>query len=809
MAEEQRYYKESQLLSLTGAELEKIYDEILNDLPSRAPIYLPTERVGVVDRILGVQHVRQIYQHDMDAIYRPRLRALREKYQGSKRCFLVGNGPSLNQTDLSVLRDEVTFAVNGFFLKAQDLGWVPTFYVVEDHLVAEDRCSALKRLKGTTKLFPAYLGYVFEPAEDTIFYNHRPRNSYPHGFDFSLNADEITYTGCTVTFSLMQLAAFMGFEEIYLIGVDASYQIPEDMKTEKDYTTSVLDMQSDDPNHFHPDYFGKGYRWHDPQVDKMVEAYAEAKKALEGAGQTIYNATVGGKLDVFDRIEFNSLFDSALPAAQVTLHNIRKEREKFPRVLVMDMTPAGNGTATGELKAALFSAWPKDSFLQIGREGARGLALITKDDSGSFGSMGVTASGASARIDDFSPDLIVYRPVPRVSWLHKFAMTTIERLSAPLITWIVDDWPSDMESRDSSEAAGLLDDLNKLFQKSALRLSICDFMSKAFGARYGVSFTAFANGINPIDWPPLRHHEPGPVLVRYSGGLAENMTLQSILRIAKAVDMLASDGIDIRFEINTQSWWFKANRHLFQVFRNTTLTSVERRAEGYRDWLTEAHINIVAYNHGKETRRYVQYSMANKMPECLVSGAVTFVHGPRGVATVDYLAASKCAVVVEEPSELKVAYALRGLVFDIKRRNMLVRAARKFVIERHDINLIRERFRRKLVDVSQSSDQRCSTSVLTARMSFLAEKEKAKRASCLRTANLLMQQGSYANAIAHYLSLWETNRVRSPIIADCCKFNAQYAARKIDRKMLLNLRNYDQSLDLLVSDATYGELDDR
>ena len=39
-------------------------------------------------------------------------------------------------------------------------------------------------------------------------------------------------------------------------------------------------MPSDDPNHFHPDYFGKGFRWHDPQVNKMIEAYQRPRSEL-------------------------------------------------------------------------------------------------------------------------------------------------------------------------------------------------------------------------------------------------------------------------------------------------------------------------------------------------------------------------------------------------------------------------------------------------------------------------------------------------------------------------------------------------
>ena len=60
-----------------------------------------------------------------------------------------------------------------------------------------------------------------------------------------------------------------GFSEVYLIGMDFSYSLPESTEIEGCNYTS----QEDDPNHFHPDYFGKGKKWHDPQLDRVLLNY--------------------------------------------------------------------------------------------------------------------------------------------------------------------------------------------------------------------------------------------------------------------------------------------------------------------------------------------------------------------------------------------------------------------------------------------------------------------------------------------------------------------------------------------------------
>jgi hypothetical protein len=96
----------------------------------------------------------------------------------------------------------------------------------------------------------------------------------------------------------------MGFEEVYLVGMDHNYEKPDHVKTDGDVWLS----QGDDPNHFHPDYFGAGYRWHDPMVWRMEIAYQKAREVFEQDGRRIMNATEGGRLEVFDRVRYQDLF---------------------------------------------------------------------------------------------------------------------------------------------------------------------------------------------------------------------------------------------------------------------------------------------------------------------------------------------------------------------------------------------------------------------------------------------------------------------------------------------------------------------
>jgi hypothetical protein len=86
--------------------------------------------------------------------------------------------------------------------------------------------------------------------------------------------------------------------------MDHDYVIPKDFITEGETITST----GDDPNHFHPDYFGKGKKWHDPHLDRVERTYNYFKIVFDAKNRIIKNATVGGKLEVFERIDFKTLF---------------------------------------------------------------------------------------------------------------------------------------------------------------------------------------------------------------------------------------------------------------------------------------------------------------------------------------------------------------------------------------------------------------------------------------------------------------------------------------------------------------------
>jgi glycosyltransferase involved in cell wall biosynthesis len=268
------------------------------DVPDALFERLSAMRVEKKRRSLFPENLRPVTQEG------PPLSSYRNRFEG-KRAFIVGNGPSLGQLDLAPLEHEYVFGVNSLFLLFDELGFKPDFYVVEDTLVAEDNAEIINSLSGMQRFYGRYLQYCLDDAPEVtwlnVVFDYGEYHNFPH---FGRDAAERLWVGGTVSYLNMQLAHYMGFDEVYMIGFDHSYVIPDSARREGTVITSA----EDDPNHFHSDYFGRGKRWHDPFLDRMELAYRRGRQVMESNGVAVMNATRGGKLEIFPRVRYESLF---------------------------------------------------------------------------------------------------------------------------------------------------------------------------------------------------------------------------------------------------------------------------------------------------------------------------------------------------------------------------------------------------------------------------------------------------------------------------------------------------------------------
>jgi hypothetical protein len=223
-----------------------------------------------------------------------RVVALKNKHQG-ERCFIIGNGPSLRNTDLSLLENEVTFGLNRIYLLFDNEGIsTTTYYVSINKLVIEQFAHEIVKLP-CPKFISWHTRDLIDFTADMMFLYSR------EGPSFYTDITEGIWEGATVTYVAMQIAYYLGFQKVILVGVDHSFAT-------KGEPHAAIVSQGDDPDHFDPQYFGKGFRWQLPDLETSELAYRIAKNQFERAGREVVDATIDGKLQVFRKVDYQRLF---------------------------------------------------------------------------------------------------------------------------------------------------------------------------------------------------------------------------------------------------------------------------------------------------------------------------------------------------------------------------------------------------------------------------------------------------------------------------------------------------------------------
>lgn len=236
-----------------------------------------------------------------------RLKQLKGRYAG-KPCAVIGNGPSLRVEDLDQMKGAYTFGVNKIYDLFSMTDWRPYFYVIQDFKMlkaifaeAEIATRDSHYRFFNSRILDLAQFPILEKPDDFYFYLKNDWDSCPHQPlpSFSDDLSVCAYEGYTVLYSVLQLAVYLGFSRIYLLGVDHNYSV------QNGGVMSGLDTK---------DYFSgfkplKNVPLNAPRLDRSEAAYFAAKSYCDGHDIQIFNATRGGCLEVFPRISFEQTLE--------------------------------------------------------------------------------------------------------------------------------------------------------------------------------------------------------------------------------------------------------------------------------------------------------------------------------------------------------------------------------------------------------------------------------------------------------------------------------------------------------------------
>jgi hypothetical protein len=220
-----------------------------------------------------------------------------------ERCFIIGNGPSLRMDDLDKLKNEFCFGANQIFFSFDKTEWRPKAYVTVNADSFNAYREEIDKIDCEYKFIDSKaLDYQVE-IKDAIYLSH---GKYDKNDDlFSTDIEKYYYNGGTVTYTAMQIAVYMGFKEIFLLGVDNNYAI-EKKKDGKQEMTGVQ-------NHFYKnetDEKKKSDLYKIVDVDYLNSSFLIAKEFAANNDIKIINLTRGGKLEVFARKDLEEIVNS-------------------------------------------------------------------------------------------------------------------------------------------------------------------------------------------------------------------------------------------------------------------------------------------------------------------------------------------------------------------------------------------------------------------------------------------------------------------------------------------------------------------
>jgi len=228
-----------------------------------------------------------------------------------QRCFVIANGPSLKAQDLSRLKDEVTFVVSGFWKHPVVKEWQPTYYSIVDP-------NFFNGSEASTRFFADLRQHVYNTTFFVPLLRGRravkkhgllpeARTFYLASFGPPWPTFDLTgLLGGMYSVSLVGIyaALYMCCNPIYLIGYDHDYLANPGINSHfyEGATIGGSKMAHLTPAQLAP---------YDVEMEnnlRLWRSYHSLKRLAQGRGAHILNATNGGFLDVFDRVEYNSIF---------------------------------------------------------------------------------------------------------------------------------------------------------------------------------------------------------------------------------------------------------------------------------------------------------------------------------------------------------------------------------------------------------------------------------------------------------------------------------------------------------------------
>lgn len=239
-----------------------------------------------------------------------------------KRAVIMGNGPSLKDMDLRFLENEIVFGLNKIYMGFETFGFYPRYFVAVDDLVIAQAYRQIEQVSCVKFITHRAAGLL---KADPLTFHINTDHALPSRFYHDIT--EGVREGHTVMHATLQIARYMGFREVVIIGMDHRFKT-------KAGPNQVGHMKGPDPNHFTSRYFA-GHDWNGPNLEQAEVSYTVARAAYEAEGRRIIDATPNGACTIFEKADYRTLFGlppagpAPDPCAEAALYRTRMQTQQL------------------------------------------------------------------------------------------------------------------------------------------------------------------------------------------------------------------------------------------------------------------------------------------------------------------------------------------------------------------------------------------------------------------------------------------------------------------------------------------------
>jgi hypothetical protein len=274
----------------------------------------------ILNRLLPGRYVRKLeYRRKYRRLKRSSLgkildgnSCLKDKYTG-RRCFILGNGPSLLDIDLSILQEEITFTVNDLFYKDDFQKINTTYHLFADPYYYDRLDEVIEKLNEKAK--PKGIFIESSGAEKLKHITCKP-GCPVHVFAGGIEVEDLNWLTmdlcgylpyfCTVVQSAVAIAAYMGFQEIYLLGCDCTgiinYINRQQGDLQRCYAFDLPDEEKEKQQEICISSEHMFFEWY-----HIFKSYRLLREYLEKKGLKLINLTENSILDSLEKGKLNDV----------------------------------------------------------------------------------------------------------------------------------------------------------------------------------------------------------------------------------------------------------------------------------------------------------------------------------------------------------------------------------------------------------------------------------------------------------------------------------------------------------------------